>query len=167
MRVAGQRQLHRDAVGDAARQAQERAAGRDERALDLGDAELGLAGGDDEVAGQRDLEPAGDGEALDRRDERLARGALGDAREPAVAHPRALAAHEGLEIHAGAEARAGAGDDADRKVALGVELVERRRHPFGQRQVDRVARVRAVERDEQHAVAALGEDGLVGHGRTI
>ena len=30
-----------------------------------------------------------------------------------------------------------------------------------------VARLGAVERDEQHAVAALGEDGLVGHGRTI
>ena len=55
----------------------------------------------------------------------------------------------------------------DRELAVGVELVERRRHPFGQRQVDRVARLRAVERDEQHAVAALGEDGLVGHGRTI
>ena len=55
----------------------------------------------------------------------------------------------------------------DREVAVGVELVERRRHPFGQREVDRIARLRAVERDEQHAVAALGEDGLVGHGRTI
>ena len=140
-RVAGQRQLHRDAVGDAARQAHERAAGRDERALDLRDPELGLAGGDDEVAGQRDLEPAGHREALDGGDERLARRALDDAREAAVADPRALAGHEGLEVHARAEARAGAGDDADREVAVGVELVERRRHPFGQRQVDRVARL--------------------------
>ena len=53
------------------------------------------------------------------------------------------------------------------QVAVGVELVERRRHPLGQREVDRVARLRAVERDEQDAVAALGEDGLVGHGRRI
>ena len=94
-------------------------------------------------------------------------GALDDPGEAAVADPRALAGDEGLEVHAGAEARAGAGDDADREVAVGVELVERRRHALGQRQVDRVARLGAVERDEQHAVAALGEDGLVGHGRTI
>src|SRR5512133_2899919 len=166
-RVAGQRQLHRDAVGDAARQAQERARGRDERALELGDPELGLAGRDDEVAGERDLEPAGHREALDRSDQRLARAALDDAGEAAVADPRALAGDEGLEVHARAEARAGALDDADREVAVGVELVERRRHPFGQRQVDRVARFGTVERDEQDAVAALGEDGLVGHGRTI
>src|SRR5689334_18483244 len=74
-RVAGQGQLHRDAVGDPARQAHERAAGGDERALDLGDPELRLAGRDDEVAGQRDLEPAGHREALDGGDERLARRA--------------------------------------------------------------------------------------------
>ena len=135
--------------------------------LTSGIAEPGPARGDDQVAGQRDLEPAGDREALDRGDERLARRALDDAREAAVADPRALAGDEGLEVHAGAEARARAGEDADREVAVGVELVERRGDPLGQRQVDRVARLGAVERDEQHAVAALGEDGLVGHGRTI
>ena len=57
-RVPGQRELHRQAVGHAARQAAQRAAGGDERALDLGDAEPGAARGDDEVAGQGDLEAA-------------------------------------------------------------------------------------------------------------
>ena len=129
--------------------------------------ELGLAGGDDQVTGEGDLQPARDREALDGGDQRLARPALDDAGEAAVADPRALAGHERLEVHPGAEAGAGAGDDAHRQVAVGVELVERLRHPFGHREVDRIARLRAVERDEQHAVAALGEDGLVGHGRTI
>ena len=52
-------------------------------------------------------------------------------------------------------------------VAVRVELVERGRDPLGQREVDRVARLGAVERDEQDAVAALGQDEVVGHGRTI
>ena len=58
--------------------------GGHERALDLRDAELGARGGDDQVAGQRDLEAARDREALDRGDERLARRALDDAREAAA-----------------------------------------------------------------------------------
>ena len=88
-RVAGERELHGQAVGHPARQAQQRAGGGDERALDLGDAEPGAPRGDDEVAGQRDLEAAGDREALDRRDERLARRALDDAGEPAAPRHRA------------------------------------------------------------------------------
>ena len=71
-RVAGQRQLHREAVRDPPRQPHQRAAGRHEPALDLRDAELGVARGDDQVARERDLEAAGDREALDRRDDRLA-----------------------------------------------------------------------------------------------
>ena len=79
-RVAGQRQLHDDVVGHPPRQAQQRAAGGDERALGLGDAHLRALRGDDQVAGQRDLHAARHREALDRGDQRLARGALGDAR---------------------------------------------------------------------------------------
>jgi hypothetical protein len=83
-RVAGERHLHRHAVGDALRQAQQRAARGDQRALDLGDAELAPARGDEQVARQRDLEAARDREALDRRDERLVGGPLRDAGEAAV-----------------------------------------------------------------------------------
>ena len=62
-------------------------------------------------------------------------------------------------------ALARAGEDADRQLVVGVELVERRGDPLGDRAVDRVARVGPVEGDEQDAVAALGEDSLVGHAR--
>ena len=53
--------------------------------------------------------------------------------------------------------------DADEQRVVAVELVERGGHALGQRQVDRVARVGAVEGDEQHVAAALGEDGLIVH----
>ena len=107
-RVAGEGQLHDDVVGHPPGQAQQRAAGGDERALGLGDPHLGALGGDDQVAGERDLHAAGDGEALDRRDQRLARGALGDAGEAAVAEPGRLALDERAEVHARAEEAAGA-----------------------------------------------------------
>ena len=64
-------------------------------------------------------------EALDRGDQRLARGALGDAGEAAVAEPRRLALDERAEVHAGAEEAARAGEHADRQAVVAVELVER------------------------------------------
>ena len=51
------------------------------------------------------------------------------------------------------------------RLVVGVELVERVGHALRERGVDGVAHLGAVERDDQDAVAALGEDGgLVGHG---
>ena len=108
---ARQRELHDDVVGHPPREPQQRPAGRDKRALGLGDAHLGALGGDDQIAGQRDLHPAGDGKALDRRDQRLARGALGDAGEATVAELGRLALDECPQIHAGAEKAARAGED--------------------------------------------------------
>ena len=114
---------------------------------------------DDQVAGERDLQAAGDGEALDRGDQRLARRrAATIPAKPRSPTPRALARDERLEVHPGAEALARAGEDADAQLVVAVELVERRGDALGERAVDRVARVGAVERDEQDAVAALGED---------
>ena len=97
-------------------------------ALDLGDAEAGVARGDDQVADERDLEAAGDGEALDRRDQRLRGGALRDPGEAAVPDVRALAGDERLQVHAGAERAAGAGEHADPQLVVAVELVERGGH---------------------------------------
>ena len=72
-RVAGEGELHRQVVRDPARQPQQRAGGGDQPALDLGDAEARVARGHDQVARERDLEPAGQRVALDRGDQRLAR----------------------------------------------------------------------------------------------
>ena len=157
-RLAGQGQLHRQVVRDPARQAQQRAGGGHQPALDLGDAEAGVAGGDDEVARQRDLEAAGQRPALDGRDQRLARGPLGDAGEAAVADVRALAGHERLQVHARAERAAGAGEDAGAQRLVLVEPVERGGDPLGDGQVDRVARLRPVDRDDQDLAVGLGAD---------
>src|SRR5205807_4297492 len=40
------------------------------------------------------------------------------------------------------------------------ELIQRARHAGGQRGVDRVSHLRAIERDQQDVPAALSEDGL-------
>src|SRR5206468_7269325 len=100
-----------------------------------------------QVTRERDLEAARHGEALDRGDQRLARGALDDAGEAAVADPGALPGDERLEVHAGREALARAGEHADLELLGVVELVEGVGDPLGEIAVDRVARLRPVERD--------------------
>jgi hypothetical protein len=157
-RIAGEQHLHRGAVADALRQAQDRAAAGDERALDLREPEPRPARRDDEVAGQRHLEAARHREALDRRDDRLARRLADDAGEAALAQRHRLAGDERLEVHAGAEPLAGAGDDRDRHVVRAVEVVQGVRDALGHRPVDRVAGIGAVDRDQQDAVAALRQD---------
>jgi hypothetical protein len=57
-----------------------------------------------------------------------------------------------------------AGEDRRPTARCRVELVERGADALGDRAVDRVAGLGPVERDQQDAVAALGEDSLVGHG---
>jgi hypothetical protein len=122
------------------------------------------AGGDDEVARQRDLQAARDREALDRGDERLVGRALGEASEAAALDVGALAADERLEVHAGREVAAGAGEDPHLELGLAVELLQAGRDALGEREVDGVASVGPVQRDDEDAVAALGEDGrLVVH----
>ncbi len=120
-------------------------------------------GGDDQIAGQRDLESARHRESFDRRDQRLGRAALGDPGEAAVGGVGGLAGDERLQVHPGAEALAGAGQHADRQAVVAVELVERGGDPLRDRGVDRVALVGAVDRDQEDAPAALCEDGLLVH----
>ena len=95
--------------------------------------------------------------------------ALGDPGEAAVPEPRRLALDERAEVHPRAEEAAGAGEDADGERVVGVELVQRAADALGDRGVDGVADLRAVERDEQDGAAPLGQDGGrgggdVGHG---
>jgi hypothetical protein len=69
--VAGQRQFHRDARRDLARQAHKSAGGSGEPALGFRDAELRLGVGDEQIAGDRELHPARQRIAIDRGDQRL------------------------------------------------------------------------------------------------
>src|SRR5207244_6906092 len=79
---AGERHLHGDAVGPAALEAKQCTAGGEEPNFDLRDAETSAARRHEQVAGERDLETAGDGEALDRCDQRFAAAVLEEWREP-------------------------------------------------------------------------------------
>ncbi len=81
-------------VGNPARQPYDPARGGDQAAFGLGQAELRLLRGDDDVAGECDLETTGEGVSLDGRDERLARRALDDPTEPAPLDDREVAAEE-------------------------------------------------------------------------
>ena len=67
--VARQRHLPGPRRADATGQVDEHRAGEHADAQ-VGVGEAGPFGGDDEVAGQRELEPAGDGRAVDRGDHR-------------------------------------------------------------------------------------------------
>jgi hypothetical protein len=56
------------------------------------------------------------------------------------------------------------GDQDDRDARVGVVAGERSLELVGDRVVQRVEALRAVERDDRDAVARLGEEVLVGHG---
>ena len=116
---------------------------------------------DDQIARQRDLQPARHRKPLDRGDQGLARGTLGDARKASVARVGPLARDERLEVHAGAEALAGAGEHADGQPRVVVELVERVGDSLRDGCVDRVALIGAVDRDQEDPVPTLGQDGFV------
>src|SRR5947199_191767 len=113
-------------TGPAILDCRSNASASDQPTAHLGQAEDGLLAGHDEVAGQDDLEPAGQGVPLHRGDDRLGRRALRDAAEPAAACRRVLPGREPLEIHARAEGTARAGDDQRGDVAARVEVVEDR-----------------------------------------
>ena len=69
--AAGQHHAHRLLERDHARQALHAAGAGGQADLGLGQGEGRLVGGDDDVAGERDLEAAAHGDAVDRGDHRL------------------------------------------------------------------------------------------------
>ncbi len=161
--VAGQGELQRNARRDKPREAEQATDGRGEAAFGLGQAELGIPGCDDEVAGQHGLEAAGERVAFHCCDEGLARRGKEKTEEATARDTYLLAAEEGLEVHAGAEVAAGAGEDADMKDIGCVEFIERSGDTLGECAVDCVALVRSVDGYGDQAGVATDED-FVGHG---
>jgi hypothetical protein len=132
-----------------------------------------MIGRDDDVAHQRDLAAAAEGEAVDRGDDRLRDRVRHHAREAPCLLGRivgieAFAARQRDKVSARAEALvacAGDDDDADFGVVLG--LFERGADADMDRGVDRVTRLGPVDRDDQHMATAFGEDGGVGHRESL
>nr|WP_199286972.1 hypothetical protein [Nocardioides houyundeii] len=127
-------------------------------------AELGLAGGEAQVAGEREDQPDAGAGAVDDADHRLGDGA-GDQELPArhldlvaVAEPA-----EDLQVGAGAEAapRPGEQDDPDLVVVRG--LVQPGREALLHRRVHGVEPVGTVEGDDADAVLD-GEGDRLGGG---
>ena len=95
----------------------------------------------------RELETTRQRISLHRRDDGRGRRARGDAAEAAAPGHRILTGQEALQVHARAEGTPGAGQDQHGHIAARVELVDGRRDAGGDRLVDRVARLWAVDRD--------------------
>jgi len=87
---------------------------------------LAFSEGDDQVAGQRDLESATHGDAVDRGDDRLvAIKPRSEAPEPALSQPRLPpAACHFRSLPAQKRLVAGAGDDRDPLLRIGAKIVE-------------------------------------------
>ena len=155
-RAAGQDQLERARLADQARQALRAAIAGNEAELDLRQAEPRGGGGEAEGAGERQLEPAAEGIAVDERDRQHRQAVeLGKDRLPEAA-PGAYrgqrAADQFLDVGAGAERPvAGAGDQQAARIGRG-DLVEAAGEIAQQREGQRVERLRPVERDEREFV---------------
>jgi len=145
--VTGQREFECLLVRNALLQAQQRAARGHQAALDFGNAELRRARCHYQVSGEHDLGSAGQRVALDRRDQRLARGPLGEADAP-TGNRDDLTCGEGLQVHARAEVAARAGDHRDRQVRTVVQFVDRVGETFTDREVHHVPRFGPIDRDD-------------------
>ena len=162
---AGQDHAHRLLARDHARQPVHAAAAGDQPDARLRQREQRVLRGDDDVAGERGLEPAAHRPAVHRGDDRLVEiEAMGDAGE-AVRPVRAAAAgglH--LQVVAGRErALAGAGDDADPQIVARGELVPHGGEFVVRIGVQRVQDLGPVQRDDADPALVLHDAVLVCH----
>ena len=118
---------------------------------------LAFLAADDQVGGQHDLGAAGQGVTLDGGDHGLAWRAFGEP-DAATGDGGNLTGHEGLEVHARTEGSACAGHDRHREVSGVVEFVHRVGQTLRDGEVERVARLRPIDGDDQNPAAALGEN---------
>ena len=156
--VAGHGQFECDGDRESFGQPQEAAGAGDQTPLRLGDAEHGVFRRHHQVAREHDLEPTGQGGAVDGGDDRLGEAPLREAAE-STAGPHdvaALAGGKGLEIHAGAEGLVAApGDDHHPAFVVVGQLVHGRRHGPAHGAVDGVARLGTVDGEDLDVPPAL------------
>ena len=168
--VAEQAQLDRRSATREAQQPLRAAEARDHAEVDLGLAELRVLARDAQMTRHRQLHPAAEREAADRRDHRfpepldLAHHLLAEARELERLHRRQR--RELGDVRARDErlaARAGQHDDAHRVVGLG--RVERDMQLRDRLAVQSVELVGTVDRDAAHRAVVVDQQIAEGHGR--
>ena len=139
------------------------AAARDDPERDLRLPELGGLGGDDQVAEQRELAAPAQGETRHRRDDRRAGGGdpLPERHRRAVQHVLERALRHRLDVRAGREHLVAPGEHDAVDAVVGVERVDRRGELLHELRRERVARLRAVERDDPDRAVLLDLD--LGH----
>jgi hypothetical protein len=114
-----------------------------------------VLGGDDEVAGEDDLEASAHRGAVDGGDDRLGEVAADDPGEAAgdAVDRVGLARLDRLEVHARREdALAGAGQDDRPGGVVALQLVEGGGERLARLEVDGVGAVGPVDRDHPHAL---------------
>ena len=163
----GQDHAERLLLPDHARQAVHAAGPGDQPDARFGQGEDGVLGGDDEVAGERDLEAATHGNAIHRGDHRLVEVmALGQAGEAGGRRRPALAGGLHLQIVAGGKgAVAGARHDGDPQIRVGGELVPDLVEFLMRLAVQGVHHLRPVQRDDAQPAFILHDAVAIGgHG---
>ena len=174
--LAGEDHLHGVAESDDHRQAHEAAVAGVEAPSRILQAELGVRRGEAHVAGERQLEPPRDGEAVDRGQDRLvdvepardaAEAVSGDEALPELGRRRCAEGDGvGLQVRAGAEGlRAGTRQHGDARLLVGVEGAEGLDQRLVSCEVERVHLLRPVDDDQADGIVALDAD--VGHGRAL
>ena len=93
-------------------------------ALDFGNAEMSVIGGDDQVTTQRHFTTASNCVALDGSNQRFLLQFLAESSKATPLYHWNLACNESLEVHAGAENSTSAGNDRNLDFTVTVQSVQ-------------------------------------------
>ena len=172
--LRGEQDLRRVRVGDLPTQTDGRSRHRVERPARLAHAEARRLARDADVGALQQLGATGDGDALDRGEQRLRR--LVVTQEPLVREVGVVGhaggdvdlavgvlgvAGHGAQVGAGAEVARGAGEDDRADVVVGAGLDHAVVHPGEHRAGERVEALGPVHRDDHRVAVAFDE--CVGH----
>ncbi len=163
-----QDQVERAPKPDDARQALRAAVDQRHAPTALGIAELRALGGDPQVTPQRQLQPAGKGEAGDRGDRRLGGSQPREPHRPVRRSQASAKRLDRLEVGPGAKCHsAGAGEHHRARILFALEAHERRVQRLGGSPVDGVAPLGTVDADHGGRAVAFVADRAGAGGSTV
>ncbi len=161
--AAGEEQVLGEPLADGALQSLRRADGA---AVDLGEAEGGALGGDDEIGSERDFAAGAVAGAVDGGDDRL--GATldrligGETGKPARAYPIPIPPLALLQVGAGTKHRPLAFDDDTADIGIGIEALKLAAQSLAHGQIDRVAGLGSQQLHTRNPVGSADLQGRSG-----